>query len=434
MAPMRPYERAASIREQLDRILSDPMNPLAPPASLNPPENATAANPAPTKSRKKPRTRSTALADAKNVLRAASAVTSKSLAVPQFIHRTPDLARHRRKCAVCHHPEREAIEDLFIHWHSPSSIASYYDDGDEESNERAITWVSIYRHAYAFGLDEIRRRNLRFAFELLLEQADQITPTSATLIAAARALGSCVNENGAWNEPPKRVLVTNIIRNESPQTTSADQIENHTELGNNGACVGADRNHRPASPQIIDDSSDCACPEPARRAGRIRERGEVGDSSVGASFLRDGFPSAGEGIVSSSAPACVVADRTHRPASPQVNGNLSSETGIRECSSDRARPESIAEGRDVVTSQPTSADGILGGQSLPAQAGLSSDTETLEKDSSFRACPDSSVGASHPREVVDSFPASLPPGFSASSEIRNSLNPFNSKEPPISNR
>ncbi len=366
MAPMRPYERAASIREQLDRILSDPMNPLAPPASLNPPENAPAANPAPTKSRKKPRTRSTALADAKNVLRAASAVTSKSLAAPQFVHRTPDLARHRRKCAVCHHPEREAIEDLFIHWHSPSSIASYYDDGDEESNEKAITWVSIYRHAYAFGLDEIRRRNLRFAFELLLEQADQITPTSATLIAAARALGSCVNENGAWNEPPKRVLVTNIIRNESPQTTSADQIENHTELGNNGACVGA--------------------------------------------------------------------DRTHRPASPQVNGNLSSETGIRECSSDRARPESIAEGRDVVTSQPTSADGILGGQSLPAQAGLSSDTETLEKDSSFRACPDSSVGASHPREVVDSFPASLPPGFSASSEIRNSLNPFNSKEPPISNR
>ncbi len=418
---MPPHARAASIREQLDRILSDPMNPLAPPASLNPPENAPAANPAPTKSKKKPRTRSTALADAKNVLRAATAVTSKSLAAPQFIHRTPDLARHRRKCAVCHHPEREAIEDLFIHWHSPSSIASYYDDGDEESNEKAITWVSIYRHAYAFGLDEIRRRNLRFAFELLLEQADQITPTSATLIAAARALGSCVNENGAWNEPPKRVLVTNIIRNESPQTASAAQIENHTELGNNGAFVGADRSHRPASPQ----TNDNLCSETGiRECSSDRARP---DSPVGASFLRDGFPSAGEGIVSSSAPpAFVGADRSHRPASPQTNDNLSSGTGIRECSSDRARPESIGEGRDVVTSQPTSADGILGGQSLPAQAGLSSDTEMLEKDSSFRA--------SHPRDVVDFLPASLPPGFSASSEIRNPPNPFNSNEPPISNR
>src|SRR6185437_13022639 len=146
----------------------------------------------------------------------------RSRRTPNFIHHPPDLARHRRKCSICRHPERETIEDLFIHWHSPTTIANYFDDtadaaedaGDESHNRLRITWVAIYRHAYALGLDEVRRRNLRFAFEHILEQAGDITPTSASIMAAARAYAACVNNDGHWNDPPKQVIVTNITRRE----------------------------------------------------------------------------------------------------------------------------------------------------------------------------------------------------------------------------
>jgi hypothetical protein len=156
--------------------------------------------------------------------------TRKSAAPPQFLRSTPDLARHRRKCTVCHHPEREAIEDLFVHWHSPEAICNIF-------NDKGIGWIAVYRHAYALGLDEVRRRNLRFVFEHILDQADQVTPTPASLIAAARALGSCVNDTGQWHEPPRRVLVTNIVRREIPPAESAAPVDEPP--------VGADRTHRP---------------------------------------------------------------------------------------------------------------------------------------------------------------------------------------------
>lgn len=429
MAPMRPHERAASIREQLDRIFGDPLNPLAPPASSDSPANASAPNPVPTKKKKKPRIRSTALADAKNVLRAASAVTSKSLNAPlarrssseggpQFIHRTPDIARHRRKCAVCHHPDREVIEDLFIHWHSPNSIASYYDDGDEESNERAITWVSIYRHAYAFGLDEIRRRNLRFVFELLLEQADQITPTSATLIAAARALGSCVNANGEWNEPPKRVIVTNVIRNEPPQPDPAAQID--TISAYNGAFAESERNNSSSFRAL--HLRDVVAGTPS---------GVHSGSFAGATGLRQAAQS--EEVAKGG-------------SSPSVPDQTDASSGQRSLSTDNQSGHEHPSGR---ASFPREVIALAGEGSVPAAAPpafVEADRShrrapsDIGDDSSSRACPEPARRGGRIRErgdVVDPVPASLPPGLSASEpspDIRNSLNSFNFKEPPISNR
>jgi hypothetical protein len=158
---------------------------------------------------------------------------SRTTEPPSFIHHPPGLARHRRKCQVCHHPEREAIEDLFVHWHSPASIANFFDDiaddteddDDEYAKRLRVTWVAIYRHAYAVGLDEIRRRNLRFAFEHILEQAGDTTPTSASIMAAARAYAACVNNDGQWIDPPKRVLVTNITRHEPDSGSNPIAVE-----------------------------------------------------------------------------------------------------------------------------------------------------------------------------------------------------------------
>ncbi len=200
------------------------------------------ANPASKAQNSKEKTmsaRTNPVTHAKHLLRASAnatktntkSATRKSSVPPRFLRSTPELARHRRKCGLCHHPDREAIEELFIHWHSPEAIARTF------SATEPISWVCIYRHAYALGLDEVRRRNLRFVFEHILDQADQITPTSAGIIAAAHALGACVNETGQWHEPPRRVLVTNIVRREISPAETAAPVEEPS--------VGADRTHRP---------------------------------------------------------------------------------------------------------------------------------------------------------------------------------------------
>jgi hypothetical protein len=226
-ANMPPYARASFIAAQLERLSAESAARTANPAHVPTPDpSAKQPDADPTPKQPKPK-KVRAAGNAKNILRTAKAITGASASAPsarrsfsgggpKFIHHPPDIARHRRKCAVCHHPEREAIEDLFIHWHSPEAIASHYEEDDE-----SITWISIYRHAYAFGLDETRRRNLRFVFEHILDQAGTTAATPASIIVAARALGSCVDAAGQWNDPPKRVLVTNIVKKEPSDSPSA---------------------------------------------------------------------------------------------------------------------------------------------------------------------------------------------------------------------
>jgi len=51
--------------------------------------------------------------------------------------------RHSRKCSVCNHPEREAIEEDFIHWHSPINIARDFNTADHSFHRspRARPWA-----------------------------------------------------------------------------------------------------------------------------------------------------------------------------------------------------------------------------------------------------------------------------------------------------
>ncbi len=89
-----------------------------------------------------------------------------------------DPERHARKCEICHHPEREAIEEEFTDWHSPDNICDSYG-----LKARSV----IYRHAHALGLFRRRRRNLRCALELMIEEAERTTPTVDGIIRAIRA-------------------------------------------------------------------------------------------------------------------------------------------------------------------------------------------------------------------------------------------------------
>lgn len=124
----------------------------------------------------------------------------------------PDFQRHRRKCAICNHPDREAIEELFIYWHSAASIEELYQLPD---------WSVVYRHARAAGLYELRRHNIRAVLDHLLEGVDSVEATPLSIVAAVRAY-TCLTDSGAWVEPARRVLYfTTHSSNASSEVTSS---------------------------------------------------------------------------------------------------------------------------------------------------------------------------------------------------------------------
>jgi hypothetical protein len=108
------------------------------------------------------------------------------------------LARHVRKCTICHHSEREAIEEEFVHWRSVSRIARQY--GIED-------YRTIYRHARATGLVELRRENIRSALDNIVERSDTTKVSGDCILRAIRAY-SCIDEMGRWIDPPSRVAIT----------------------------------------------------------------------------------------------------------------------------------------------------------------------------------------------------------------------------------
>jgi hypothetical protein len=105
------------------------------------------------------------------------------------------LERHSRRCIICHHPEREAIEEEFVHWRSPTRLAHDYKLGD---------YRTIYRHARAAGLLLQRRERLHSALDAFVESVDDVTFTGDTILRAMRAY-SCIDSHGRWTEIPTQV-------------------------------------------------------------------------------------------------------------------------------------------------------------------------------------------------------------------------------------
>jgi hypothetical protein len=103
--------------------------------------------------------------------------------------------RHQRKCLVCEHPCREEIEELFLQWHQPYSLAYQFE----------IPSRSLYRHAHAAGLYEARQQNLHFVLDRFLERVQEATVTGDSIIRAIRAY-SCLTPNNKWIEHPTRVI------------------------------------------------------------------------------------------------------------------------------------------------------------------------------------------------------------------------------------
>jgi hypothetical protein len=119
----------------------------------------------------------------------------------------PNPARHARRCAICHHPERDAIEEEFVHWFHADRIVEHY-----ELPSRS----GVYRHAYATGLYDLRRHNMRYALEHLIEEARLATPVSGDCVIRAVRAHARLTATGRWIEPPKEIIVSRrVIPNKS---------------------------------------------------------------------------------------------------------------------------------------------------------------------------------------------------------------------------
>jgi hypothetical protein len=106
---------------------------------------------------------------------------------------TPSLKHHERKCCICRHPDREAIEDDFMNWDSPHEIYKGYDLPSRSA---------VYRHAHASGLFPLRKRNLRFVLERVLDQVNTVDITAMSIVHAVK-LYARITDDGTLLGPPK---------------------------------------------------------------------------------------------------------------------------------------------------------------------------------------------------------------------------------------
>jgi hypothetical protein len=107
------------------------------------------------------------------------------------------LARHSRKCSVCHHKDREFIDADYLRWISPETIAREY-----KISHHSV----VYRHADATGLRAQRRASLRATLENFIEQAESVRATAGSVVAAVR-LYAQINDQGQWTPPVRRHIV-----------------------------------------------------------------------------------------------------------------------------------------------------------------------------------------------------------------------------------
>jgi hypothetical protein len=117
------------------------------------------------------------------------------------------LERHSRRCIICHHPEREAIEEEFVHWRAPWKLSQDYKLGD---------YRTVYRHARAAGLLLQRRERLHSALDAFVESVDDVTFTGDTILRAMRAY-SCIDSHGRWTEIPTQVQFSTSTDPHPPQ-------------------------------------------------------------------------------------------------------------------------------------------------------------------------------------------------------------------------
>jgi hypothetical protein len=126
------------------------------------------------------------------------------------------LGRHETNCKVCQHPDRVAIEEEFVSWKSPTQIAK-----DWELRDR----TTLYRHAWATGMMDKRRRNVRAALESIIERGADVEVTAAAFVQAVVAY-SRINSEGRLVDRSERVDLKQLFERMSQQ-----ELQQYAESG-----------------------------------------------------------------------------------------------------------------------------------------------------------------------------------------------------------
>ena len=127
-----------------------------------------------------------------------------------------NLGRHRRNCTVCSHPRRQEIEDDFVAWRSPATIATEYGLADRNN---------VYRHARALDLFAKRQRNIRAALERIIERVGDVDVTAAAGVAAIQAYAK-INANGQWVDRTEQVSLNDFF-----DRMSTEELEEYAQSG-----------------------------------------------------------------------------------------------------------------------------------------------------------------------------------------------------------
>jgi len=122
------------------------------------------------------------------------------------------MGPHTRRCNVCRHPDRKAIEHEFLRWRSPDKIAREYGIPDHSS---------IYRHVHATGIFARRRKAVRVALESIIECAEVVKVTSSSLVKAVHAY-THINEFGEWIKHPTKHIV--IVQHQNVSQESSQPV------------------------------------------------------------------------------------------------------------------------------------------------------------------------------------------------------------------
>jgi hypothetical protein len=159
------------------------------------------------------------------------------------------LHRHRRKCAICNHPEREMIEFYFINWRSPYTIASDF---------RLNNTSAVYRHARALDLFPRRSKNIRAMLEILFEKAGGVQLTADALVRAVRTYAS-LGDGGEWVEPATTHVISTPASTRQPQPAPLSRSD-RPEFGS------ASPGHLPPTPVSASRTSDSPRTSPQKTA------------------------------------------------------------------------------------------------------------------------------------------------------------------------
>jgi hypothetical protein len=131
--------------------------------------------------------------------------------------RQVNLKYHRLRCEICRHDLCQQIEEAFLQWRSPKVIMHCFGIKTE---------TSIYHHAHALGLFDLRNRSLSHALANIIEEVDTVRPTTQDILRAVYALAH-INSEGQWVQPTNKSEVVHLT---SPPQSIASEIKSKADL------------------------------------------------------------------------------------------------------------------------------------------------------------------------------------------------------------